>query len=47
MHLSQLPFIKECSEEQLKRITGGASLTDNGKPVSNIVRCVFSLLKKC
>ncbi|MDD0851424.1 EntF family bacteriocin induction factor [Enterococcus faecalis] len=28
-------------------MTEGASLTDNGKPGSNIVRCVFSLLKKC
>ncbi|EGO2511148.1 EntF family bacteriocin induction factor [Enterococcus faecalis] len=39
--------MQECSEEQLKKITGGASLIDNEKPVSNIVRCVFSLLKKC
>ncbi|MCC9080552.1 EntF family bacteriocin induction factor [Enterococcus faecium] len=34
---------KQCSDQELKKIKGGAGTKPQGKPASNLVECVFSL----
>ncbi|HFP7947960.1 TPA: EntF family bacteriocin induction factor [Enterococcus faecium] len=36
---------KQCSDQELKKIKGGAGTKPQGKPASNLVECVFSLFK--
>lgn len=38
---------KQCSDQELKKIKGGAGVKPQGKPLSNLAECVFSLFKKC
>lgn len=36
---------KQCSDQELKKIKGGAGTKPQGKPASNLVECVFHYLK--